>query len=287
MTSIPTARGPRRRPRTTGEVPVSRPSATPVTRDVAEAVAEQRQPALHQVGADGRCGQAGDDGRDQGRTHERQQEQLDHPGPPGGCRSGSRRAGCGRGAPRAGGGAARAACSDSGAPSCDDAAVREHHRAVDQRGQRAELVGDEHDVAPRSFSTARASGAAPPGWAGRRPRSGSSRKNASGSPASARAISTRCCCPPERVATLSALAIGEADDLERVVDRAPVGPRERGEQPAATEPTGRDDLAHRGGHAGRGAGALRDEADAVPLTEPGERGAEELDRPGGDRPERR
>ena len=59
--------------------------------------------------------------------------------------------------------------------------------------------------------------------------------------------------------------VGQADHLERVVDRGAVGARERAQQPAPGQPAGRDHLPHRGGYAGRGAGALRHEADPAPV----------------------
>ena len=61
-----------------GEVPVSRPRATPVTRDVADAVTHQREPALDQVGADPGRGEARDGGGDHGPDHERREQEVPH-----------------------------------------------------------------------------------------------------------------------------------------------------------------------------------------------------------------
>jgi hypothetical protein len=71
-------------------------------------------------------------------------------------------------------------------------------------------------------------------------------------------------------------AVGQADDLERVGDGGPVGPGEGAQQAPAREPTGGDDLPHRGWYAGACTGTLRHEADPVPLVEVGERHPEEL-----------
>ena len=87
------------------------------------------------------------------------------------------------------------------------------------------------------------------------PAVGSSSTSSSGSQVSARAMSTRCCWPPDSVRRCRAAAVGQADGLERGVDggagrpaRGAAQPRQRGSRP------GGDDLAHRGGHAGGGAG---------------------------------
>ena len=49
--------------RQVGEVPVSRPERDAGDGDVADAVAHQGEPALHEVGADGRGGQPGEQRR--------------------------------------------------------------------------------------------------------------------------------------------------------------------------------------------------------------------------------
>ena len=61
-----------------GDVPVSRPRATPVTRDVADAVAHQGQPALDEVGADAGCGEAVTAAAMTARMHERREQQVPH-----------------------------------------------------------------------------------------------------------------------------------------------------------------------------------------------------------------
>ena len=143
-------------------------------------------------------------------------------------------------------------------------AVAHHDGAVHQRRQRAELVGDEHDRRA-AVARARPSASASACWLGRStPAVGSSRKNRSGSPASARAMSTRCCWPPDRwrrssrrrsarptTSSASSIAARSARDSGR-------------EQPAAGQPAGGDDLPDRGGYAGGRAGALRHEADPLP-----------------------
>ena len=81
--------------------------------------------------------------------------------------------------------------------------VAQHHGPVDELGQRAELVSRGRDGGARRLSSASASARA--SWLGRStPAVGSSRKKRSGSPASARAIRTRCCCPPDGWETRSA-----------------------------------------------------------------------------------
>ena len=110
------------------------------------------------------------------------------------------------------------------------------------------------------------------------PAVGSSRTSRSGSPARARAISVRCCWPPDRVA-------------HRVADRgrpgrrrpAPRGPRPGRPRPggrqhaAPGQPAGGDHLADGRRHAAAGADPLRHVADPGPLPEPALRHAEQLD----------
>ena len=107
----------------------------------------------------------------------------------------------------------------------------------------------------RRAPSARRASAPAPRWLGRStPAVGSSRKNASGSPARARAISTRCCCPPESVATLSAArsarpTTSSASSMARRSAReSGASSRRRPSRPDAT--TSRTEV----GHARRGAG---------------------------------
>ena len=231
-------------------------------------------------------GQAGDSAASSARTHERQRSSSITRPPS----SGESTCGCGRaGWGRCGGGVCLA--ESGGAPRGRRAGAvvarpgRAHHdRAVDERRHRPELVGDQHDVAPRSFSTPSASASAR--WLGRStPAVGSSRKKRSGSPARARAMSTRCCWPPDSVATLSA-ARSARPTTSSASSIARRSARDSGrEQPAAAEPAGRDHLPHRRGYAGRGAGALGDEPDPVPLLEVGERACRTARPTRRDRPE--
>ena len=142
-----------------------------------------------------------------------------------------------------------------------DPAVAHHHRPVDQRTERAELVGDQHDRGAAGDAGSAARRRRPAGSPGRRPAVGSSRTSRSGTPASARAMSTRCCWPPDSVATpsraLSASPTAAIGPRDRLLVRA----AHRQERPAPRQPAGGDHLLHRGGYAGRGAGPLRDEAD--------------------------
>ena len=160
-----------------------------------------------------------------------------------------------------------------------DPAVAHHDRAVDQGRHRAELVGDQHDRRAALLEHAAARRPAPAGWAGRRRRSARrgrtarARRRGPGRSAPAAAARRRAVVTPSRG------AVGEPDDVERVVDRRPVGARERAQQPAA-------------GRAGRTATTSQTEAgtpEAAPArcgTKPircqsrksRERGAEQLER---------
>ena len=81
--------------------------------------------------------------------------------------------------------------------------------------------------------------------------------------------------------------LAQADRVDRVLDRGPVLAPGRQERPAPRQPARGDDLAHGGRDAGAGADPLRHEADAAPVPEAVERGAEQphLAAAGGHQPE--
>ena len=131
-----------------------------------------------------------------------------------------------------------------------DAAVAHHHRAVDQRRQRAELVGDQHDRRAALLQHARARRRAPAGWAGRRRRwarrgrAGRARRPAPGRSAPAAAGRRRAGRSPSRARSARPTTSSASRDGRRSAGR------ERQEQAAAGEPARGDDLPHRGRHAG-------------------------------------
>ena len=139
-------------------------------------------------------------------------------------------------------------------------------------------MGDQHDRRAARPELGQGRRRAPAGWAGRRRRS-------------ARRGRTARARRPARGRSAPAAA------GRRRAGRRRRGPGRRGRRPRARrrsrpgrratsgrssrrrrEPAGGDDLPHRGGYAGRGAGPLRHEADPVPVVEVVERGAEQLER---------
>src|SRR6185436_7029770 len=158
-------------------------------RDVPDAVAHQRQPALHQVGADRRRGQSGKQPGNQRPLHELQLEhghEVSHPGssPPWEWWTWAW---------------VWDAC---GGPSYT---IRPRRRTTDRSisasiGPRSWLTIT--TVVPHATRSRIAS--AKICWLARStPAVGSSRTSSSGSDTSARAIRTRCCCPPDSSATAS------------------------------------------------------------------------------------
>ena len=151
-----------------GEVPVSRPRATPVTRDVADAVAHQGEPALDQVGADPGRGEPGDGGGDDGADHERRvaaaptsaftfQRHRQH-----------RPARAGR--PRWWWLWPLPVDELVRRTVVGHPALAESDDAVDERRERAELVEDDDHAGARGGARRPASRRWPPGWRGRLPR---------------------------------------------------------------------------------------------------------------------
>ena len=111
---------------------MSRPSADAGDRDVADAVAHQGQPALHEVGADGRGGQAGEQRGDQRPVHEVVRQKLDHDAAPVQQARRARPAAVRVHVVVVGSRVVRRPARAT-APSYDDPAVAHDHRAVDQR----------------------------------------------------------------------------------------------------------------------------------------------------------
>ena len=158
---------------------------------VPEPVAEQREPTLHEERPDGRRGQPGERCGDQGTPHEVVVEQLDHrntPSPPStsglwlgrlawwwtcSCSSGDRRP--------------RHRCTTRPSPRTTARSTSAHE---------AQLVRDDQHRGPLVRPGRRAARRASPVVLvdpGRR----LIHDEQVGSPASARATSTRCCCPPD------------------------------------------------------------------------------------------
>ena len=124
-------------------------------------------------------------------------------------------------------------------------------------------------VAPASVRVARVSAIA--SWLARStPAFGSSRTSSSGCPASVRAISTRCCCPPESVETWwrarSARPTASRASLIATRSLRRIG----AQRPAARESTGGHHLGDGRGHALGDRRALRHVAEAVPVAEAGQ-----------------
>ena len=159
-------------------------------------------------------------------------------------------------------------------PVVGDPPVAHHDRAVDERRQRAELVGDQDDGRAGVLEAAERVGE----------RLLARQVDACGRLVEHEQVGLAGQCAGDQHPLLLAAGergdavvatVGEADDVERVVDGGPVGARERAQQPAAGQPAGGDHLPHRGGHAGGGARALRHEADPRPRVVLGERRAEQ------------
>ena len=167
-------------------------------------------------------------------------------------------------------------------PVVADPAVAHHDSTVDQPGQRPELVGDQHHGGAALLEPAQGPGE----------RDLVGQVDAGGRLVEEEQLGLAGQCPRDQRALLLAARqrgaavvgpVAQPDHLEGVVDGGPVGPRERAQQAAPGEPPGGDHLAHGGGHARGGPGALRHEADPLPVREAVQRRAEELDGAGGQR----
>ena len=104
-----------------------------------------------------------------------------------------------------------------------DPSVVDDDGPVDQRLQRAELVRDQQHRAAVGRRSRRSAPANASWLAASTPAVGSSRTSRSGSPARARAISVRCCWPPDRVATGSPARSARPTAASAARDRGPVG----------------------------------------------------------------
>ena len=133
-------------------------------------------------------------------------------------------------------------------------------------------------VAPALGQWTRASRRWPPGWPGRRRRSARRGRAAPARPARVRAISTRCCWPPDSVETWWRARSARTDGLQRLARSRRGRSRRAGPSGLRREqPSGGDHLGHRRGHALGDRRALRHVAEPVPLPELGQRLAEERD----------
>ena len=253
-------------------------------RDVADAVAHQRQALLHEEHADERRGRAHHDAGEQRELHvgavERPRQRPRHPGQTSPrlahvCSSSSQSGRSSWCTPRL----TPVAASSAGVPSNTHAALQ-HDHVVEVVGDRAELVRDEQHrrvvlAATRCTSESRNSACDSTST----PAIGSSSTSSSGSAASALAMSARCCWPPESSCEPLAAVIGERDRLERVVDRLAVGGAARAATIPAS-PVGRSATTS-STVAGR-SGAMREPLRHVPhppaVAEVAGRDAEQLDR---------
>ena len=229
-------------------------------RDMPDAVAHEGLAALDQVDADGGRGDADQHGREQGPLHEGGVQEFQHDQV-----SSPVRIGLGG---RVGvyvvvAGQRVLADGLGGRPVVHDAAVAQDDRAVDQRLQRRRARAGRAAPWPRR-RPARAASTASISWLARStPAIGSSMISSSGSAASARAISTRWCWPPERALTESlARSARPTSSMARSTAARSALPRQP--ELRTGQPPGGDDLADGGGDAARRRGALRDVADAAP-----------------------
>src|ERR687897_1792896 len=202
-------------------------------RDMADPVTHQREPALHQVGPDRGRREAGQKRREQGALHEVVAEQA-HPNRPGRASSPWKWS-CG---------APAYAFGTGSGPSWTTRPASSTTPRLTSGASSPISCSTSRTVRPDATNvrSARANAS----WLRRSmPALGSSRTSRSGSPAAARAISTRCCWPPDRPDTLSSvrsdsptssMASSTASRSRRVPDRN--RPRRANRPDAPTPPTG-------------------------------------------------
>ena len=211
--------------------------------DVADAVAHQGEPALHEVGADGGRRQAGEQRAEQRPDHEVVGEQVHRPLVLSAASSGEATAGAWSLPGRPGRGSWWWSCGQVGVGErvdrrsvVRDAAVAHHQRPVDQRRR----AGRARGRPARSWRRGRRGCAArrrtPAGWARRRRRSARRGPAGPGTPARARAISTRCCWPPDSVETPSRARSARPTAAIARLDGLAVGATRRHERPSARQP---------------------------------------------------
>src|SRR5690606_6108237 len=189
-----------------------RPADKPAERDAGEGhvpdpVAEQGETPLDEVGAHDRGDEADEDGGDEGPLHERAGEHLEEErhdsssrssGPPCGsvAESSSWRWRC------SWSGSAWSAAAGGGGPSWTTRPWRRTTARSSSPASEPSSWRTTSTLVPRSRSPVRV--AASDSWESRSiPASGSSRTRRSGRRTSARAMSTRCCWPPENTLTVS------------------------------------------------------------------------------------
>ena len=161
-------------------------------------------------------------------------------------------------------------------PVVGDPAVAHHHRAVDQRRHRAELVGDQHDGGAAGLEGGERVGegalVAEVDAGG-----GLVEHQQVGLPGERASDEDTLLLPAAQLGHAEARPVGQPDDVDRVGDGPPVLAGEREEGPPPGDATRRDDLPDGRGYAAARGGALRHEADAPPVAEVGVRRAEEGD----------
>ncbi len=251
--------------------------------DVAEAVTQKGESALHQERADRRCSEPGEHRRDQRAAHELVVEELVHqitpsPGTPGW------RSGCAWWWT-----CAWSSCTTpSTGPVVRDCARFEHDGAVDQLAQRAELVGHQEDRRSFQHESVQEVGkyllvlvVDPGGGLVHDQQLGLGGQCAGDEGALLHSA--------RELAECRSAAVGKADSGDRgsdgsgVLGGAPADVRAVGESPA------RDHLSYGRGNSGDRARTLGHVAEAAALREVSQGSAEQLDRAGGHRhqPDRR
>ena len=268
-------------------------------RDVADAVAHEGLTALHEIGADGRGGQAGDDRGQQCALHELEGEDAHRWSSSAVVRA--RLTVTGRARPVEGGpdvgrvvrvrAMARRVVrvrvrhvveGVQGRSVVGDPAVAHDDGPGDDRRQRPHLVGDQQDGRAACDETlddageALLAGEVDPG--GRLVEDQQVRLRGQRASDEDPLLLT----PGEDGGAVLG-PVGQVDGLERLLHRPAVGGAHRLPGTAVGQPAGGDHFSHAGRHAGRGGEALRDEPDPVVVGEAGERRAEELDRSGAQR----
>ena len=223
-------------------------------RDVADPVADERLPPLHEEEPDRRSEHSDDRARAEREAHELT---LEH-----GRATGRARRPEGRAASRR-----RRSC---------DGRARAARRSARPHRTRARRTGS----SPRARSEAGERSAASDSCdSTSTPVVGSSSTRSDGSPASAFAMNARCCMPPESVRSGASATVVEPDAFDRLGDELPIPPAKRPDQPPAASLPGRDDLTHGRRSVAAELGALREVAERASPREAVGGLAEERGRP--------